>query len=96
MNTDILSNDEALHARRDEQPASSTALEVLVASLGIRLGPEELEWLASALTERAEHKRRQAKLERYRSPTLAGQGKVKGRDPVEPRPEGGNEGASGE
>jgi hypothetical protein len=62
MNTDILSNDEAPYARRDRQRASSTALEVLATSLGISLTPEELEWLARALTERAEHKRRQAKL----------------------------------
>ena len=62
MNTAILSDDEAPYARRDGQPASSTALEVLAASLKMSLAPEELEWLAWALTERAEQKRRQAQL----------------------------------
>jgi hypothetical protein len=57
MNGAILPNEEAPYTRRNGQPASSTALEVLVASLGISLAPEELEWLARALTERAEHKR---------------------------------------
>jgi hypothetical protein len=64
MSSPILPGEEAPYARRDEQPASRTALEVLVASLGISLAPEELEWLARALTERAEHKRRQAQLAR--------------------------------
>jgi hypothetical protein len=63
MNSAVLAGDEAPYARsRDGQPASSTALEVLAASLGISLAPEELEWLAWALTERAEQKRRQAQL----------------------------------
>jgi hypothetical protein len=62
-NSAVLPGEEAPYARsRDGQPASSTALEVLAASLGISLAPEELEWLALALTERAEHKRRQAQL----------------------------------
>jgi hypothetical protein len=60
MNTAVLPGEEAPYARRDGQLASSTALEVLAASLGISLAPEELEWLALALRERAEHKRRQA------------------------------------
>jgi hypothetical protein len=64
MNSAILPNEEAPYARRDGQLSSRTALEVLVASLGISLAPEELEWLARALTERAEHKRRQAQLAR--------------------------------
>jgi hypothetical protein len=64
MSSPILPGEEAPYARRDGQPASRTALEVLVASLGISLAPEELEWLARALTERAEHKRRQAQLAR--------------------------------
>jgi hypothetical protein len=60
-NSAVLPGEEAPYARsRDGQPASSTALEVLAASLGISLAPEELEWLALALRERAEHKRRQA------------------------------------
>jgi hypothetical protein len=62
MNTAVLPGEEAPYARRDGQLASSTALEVLAASLGISLAPEELEWLALALRERAEHKRRQAQL----------------------------------
>jgi hypothetical protein len=63
MNTAVLAGDEAPYARsRDGQPASSPALEVLAASLGISLAPEELEWLALALRERAERKRRQAQL----------------------------------
>jgi hypothetical protein len=62
-NSAVLPGEEAPYARsRDGQPASSTALEVLAASLGISLAPEELEWLALALRERAEHKRRQAQL----------------------------------
>jgi hypothetical protein len=64
MNSAILPNEEAPYARRDGQPASRTALEVLVTSLGISLAPEELEWLARALTEQAEHKRHQAQLAR--------------------------------
>jgi hypothetical protein len=60
-NSAVLPGEEAPYARsRDGQLASSTALEVLAASLGISLAPEELEWLALALRERAEHKRRQA------------------------------------
>ena len=62
INNAGLAGEEAPYARRDEQPASSTALEVLAASLGISLAPEELEWLAWALRERAERKRRQAQL----------------------------------
>ena len=62
MNNTGLPGDEAPYARRDEQPASSPALEVLATSLEIGLAPEELEWLAWALRERAEHKRRQARL----------------------------------
>jgi hypothetical protein len=63
-NSAVLPGEEAPYARSRAcgQPASSTALEVLAASLGISLAPEELEWLALALTERAEHKRRQAQL----------------------------------
>jgi hypothetical protein len=62
-NSAVLPGEEAPYARsRDGQPASSTALEVLAASLGISLAPEELEWLALALRERAERKRRQAQL----------------------------------
>jgi hypothetical protein len=62
-NSAVLPGEEAPYARsRDGQPASSTALEVLAASLGISLAPEELEWLALALRERAERKRRQVQL----------------------------------
>jgi hypothetical protein len=62
-NTAVLAGHETPYARsRDRQLASTTALEVLAASLGISLAPEELEWLALALRERAEHKRRQAQL----------------------------------
>jgi hypothetical protein len=62
-NSAVLPGEEAPYARsRDGQPASSTALEVLAASLGISLEPEELEWLALALRERAERKRRQVQL----------------------------------
>jgi hypothetical protein len=62
MNNAGLPGDEAPYARRDEQPASSPALEVLAASLELGLAPEELEWLALALRERAERQRRQARL----------------------------------
>jgi hypothetical protein len=63
MNNAGSPGDEAPYARsRDEQPASSPALEVLATSLELGLAPEELEWLALALRERAERQRRQARL----------------------------------
>jgi hypothetical protein len=62
INNAGLAGEEAPYARRDEQPASSTALEVLATSLEIGLTLEELEWLAWALRERAERKRRLAQL----------------------------------
>ncbi len=37
-----------------------TTLEILAVTWGIRLTPEELEWLSKALKERAEQKRREA------------------------------------
>jgi hypothetical protein len=63
MNNAGSPGEEAPYARsRDAQPASSTALEVLATSLELGLAPEELEWLALALRERAERQRRQARL----------------------------------
>jgi hypothetical protein len=57
MNKAVLPGDEAPCARRDRQLGSSTALEVLAATLRISLAPEELEWLAKELTEGAERQR---------------------------------------
>ena len=38
----------------------SISLDILAASLGMRLTPDELEWLSMALKERAEQRRREA------------------------------------
>jgi hypothetical protein len=38
----------------------SISLDILAASLGMRLTPEELEWLSMALKEQAEQRRREA------------------------------------
>ena len=38
----------------------SISLDILAASLGMRLTPDELEWLSRALKERAEQRRREA------------------------------------
>ena len=54
----------------------SISLEILVASLGMRFTPDELEWLSMALKVRAEQRRREAGSEK---PVLAGY-----RDPWEP------------
>ena len=43
----------------------NTALEVLAASLGLRLSPEELEWLSMALRDRAEQKVREGQSRRH-------------------------------
>ncbi len=48
---------------------ASIPLDILAASLGIRLTPEELEWLSMALKERAEQRRSEAGSE---VPVLAG------------------------
>ncbi len=47
----------------------STTLEILATSLGMRLTPEELEWLWRALKEQAEQKWRE---EGNRAPVLTG------------------------
>ena len=44
-------------------------MEILVASLGMRFTPDELEWLSMALKERVEQRRREAGSE---APVLAG------------------------
>ncbi len=54
----------------------NTTLEIVATSLGMRLSPEELEWLWRALKERAEQKWREAGSE---MPVLAGY-----RDALEP------------
>ena len=41
----------------------SISLEILAASLGMRLTPDELEWLSMALKERAEQRRREKRRE---------------------------------
>jgi hypothetical protein len=46
--------------RKEELARVSIPMEILAASLGIRLTPEELEWLSMALKERAEQRRREA------------------------------------
>ena len=55
--------------RKEEPDHVNTALEILAASLGMRLTPEELEWLSMALKEKAEQKWREAGSE---IPVLAG------------------------
>ena len=40
-----------------------TALEIIATTLGVRLTPDELEWLSMALKERAEQKRCEAQSE---------------------------------
>ena len=47
----------------------SISLEILAASLGMRLTPDELEWLSMALKAQAEQRRREAGSEQ---PVLAG------------------------
>jgi hypothetical protein len=47
----------------------SISLEILATTLGMRLTPDELEWLSMALKERAEQRRREAGASR---PVLAG------------------------
>jgi hypothetical protein len=59
MNNTNLPDDQARHAIREGQPGSSSAMEVLATSLGMRLAPGDLEWLARMLTERAEQHRRE-------------------------------------
>jgi len=63
MNNTILPDDQERDASREGRPGSS-ALEVLATSLGMRLAPGELEWLARVLTERAEQHRREEVWER--------------------------------
>jgi hypothetical protein len=46
--------------RQEEPDHVNTALEILATSLGMRLTPDELEWLSRALKERAEQKWREA------------------------------------
>ena len=46
-----------------------TALEIMATTWGMRLTPDELEWLSRALKERAEQKRRESG---SRTPVLAG------------------------
>jgi hypothetical protein len=66
----------------ERSATSTTHLEVLAASLVIRLAPEELELLWSTLKERAEEKRLEAPAGRL--PVLAGY-----RDAWEPEPDVG-------
>ncbi len=54
------SNPPAPSLRKEEPARVSIPLEILAASLGMRLTPEELEWLSRALKERAEQRRREA------------------------------------
>jgi hypothetical protein len=53
------------HSRDEKAQAESiSALEILAASLALRLTHDELEWLHRELEERAEEKRREAGEER--------------------------------
>ncbi len=63
------SNPPAPSLRKEELARVSISLEILATSLGMRLTPDELEWLSMALKERAEQRRREVGSE---PPVLAG------------------------
>ena len=58
------SNPPAPYFRKEELAHVSISLEILAASLGMRLTPDELEWLSMALKERAEQRRRETEARR--------------------------------
>ncbi len=63
------SNPTAPSLGKEELAPVSIPLDILAATLGMRLTPDELEWLSVVLKERAEQRRREAGSE---PPVLAG------------------------